>query len=77
MMTYKIEKGVEIPRTAYQEYPFDEMEVGDSFFVEGGSTQISKGDSRAYRAAKMYGLRHSVEFSARTVEGGLRIWRVK
>lgn len=53
-------------------YPFGDMDVGDSIFIEsqhmGGS---------AYLAAMQHGRLHSKKFSGRSVEGGIRIWRVE
>ena len=73
----KIEKSVPIPhppRGRRPEYPFAEMEVGDSILVEGQDTT-----GPAYNAAKglQYSQKNRVRFTARTVEGGIRIWRVE
>ena len=38
-MKIKIEKGVQIPKKGkygYKEFPFDKMQIGDSFFVPVG-----------------------------------------
>jgi len=41
MSEYKIEKGIEIPQGEYRsKYPFRKMEVGDSVFIKGITTQI-------------------------------------
>lgn len=70
---YRIERGIPVPQK-YQvaKYPFEIMEVGDSFFV----TNIS----RSYIALKKRVLRPK-RFACRTVfENGVRgtrIWRIE
>ncbi len=54
-----------------RKYPFESMDVGDSFFVEGEDTQ-----GKAAGAAKSHGRYHNLKFAARTVDGGVRIWRI-
>jgi len=71
---YEIEKNVPLQGTkrgAPPKYPFGEMEVGDSFFVPG-KTPKSIGASMA-NWARRYGVR----FAARSVDGGVRVWRVE
>lgn len=52
-------------------YPFGEMDIGDSVFIEGQAVGGS-----AYLSAMQHARLHSKKFTGRTVEGGLRIWRV-
>ena len=68
---HKIEKGIPLPRQK-SKYPFPAMEVGDSVFFEGERTT-----GAIYRAAYMYKTRSDGEFdfTARNVEGGMRLWR--
>jgi hypothetical protein len=72
---FKIEKGVPlIPRPGGRtgsKYPLDEMEVGDSFLVEGGTVKNLSCTIRAH-AKKVGG-----KFATRTVEGGVRVWRTE
>jgi hypothetical protein len=72
----KIEKGVPMPHgvTADQgsKYPFKDMGVGDSVFVQGQNSQ-----GLVAVAARNYGFHHGWKFSCRTDENGVRIWRVK
>ena len=74
---FSIEKGVKRParkgHAAACKYPFVDMEVDDSFFVEGDSGIIN----RVRSAATQYQRRHRVKFSVRTVDGGCRVWRVE
>lgn len=73
----KIEKGVEIPvinknggRPAI--YPFKQMLPGDSVLFLGEKT-----GGKVYLAAMSHGKRHGQVFSGRSVDGGLRIWRIE
>lgn len=93
---YEIEKGVSIPRkysTRAVGYPFDQMTVGDSFFVSmeefkdyKGFPKVTPAMSNTIRsAAKRWGQRGDgagEEFTVRTVRGsgaiiGFRCWRLK
>jgi hypothetical protein len=81
MNDYKIEKNVPMAdspcgRGSRKKYPFDQMEVGDSFLIlckegeEKRATSI-RVSSSMYRYT-FFGKR----FSQRSVKGGIRIWRV-
>jgi hypothetical protein len=65
----KIEKGIEMPKR----YPYDDMEVGDSFVVPDEVTRTSISAS-AYIYGKRYGKKFSVRKDATKV---LRVWRIK
>lgn len=71
----RIEKGVPIPTKTNEGrpriYPFDELKVGESFFVNGKTAGFISGSrDQAQR-------RTGFVFAARTVEGGVRVWRTK
>ena len=66
-MNYDIEKDIVIPGTK-KKYPWNDMEIGDSFFVPEAD---AKGVSSSHR--KHYGEEHVT----RRVDGGIRIWRTK
>jgi len=51
-------------------YPFDDMNVGDSFLLTDHSMV-----KNARSAAWMYSRRHGMKFSCRKVEDGWRVWR--
>lgn len=74
----EIEKNIPLPAARCaanggSRYPFAEMGVGDSIFVEG---QDTTGPVAA--AARVYAHRVKTKrFSARKVEGGVRIWRIE
>lgn len=66
---------LKIPRSGAgrpAKYPFSTMNVGDTAFFEG---QDSSG--LAAKAARHLGHRKGWKFSARNVEGGVRIWRTE
>lgn len=75
MSQFAIEKGVPIPPSATgpksgSKYPYREMEVGDSFFVPGGKRSTVSGVLQS-RHARPHG-----KFTLRTVDGGVRVWRI-
>ena len=69
MISVGLDKDVPLPE-ARKRYPYREMEVGDSFFVEGGGIQNICNQN--YRTGKKLGK----SFIARKEEGGVRVWRV-
>lgn len=74
---YKIDKNVEIPQInrfgngRKPKYPFAEMVVGDSFLVSDKKT------SQMSSAVAGFCKRGEGKFICRTVEGGVRVWRIK
>lgn len=79
----QIEKGVPVPESTNgksgrtgigrpRKYPFEDMEVGDSIFVEG---QTMRGG--AYKSARRYTQKTGVAFTAHLEKGGIRIWRAE
>ena len=77
-MTFKIEKDVPMPtrtRNGGSKYPFAEMQVNDSFFVEAIGQASER---RMYSAIQSYRRRFpEVKMSLRKVDGGLRVWRTE
>jgi len=75
MIDLNIDKGFRIPEGsaagAPTKYPFKQMEVGDSVFVDGQKT-----GGKAYLAAMATGRSQGLKFSGRNVENGIRIWRI-
>jgi hypothetical protein len=65
-----VEKGVPLPVTRVK-YPYETMEVDDSFIVYGKSLQVVCNAN--YRIGKKLGMR----FVARKCGDGIRVWRVK
>ena len=74
MQELTIEKGMSPPKqTVRYAYPFEEMEVGDSFCVPvEGSGDRQKVLNACYRASKKLGWK----FQTRKVEDGVRVWRI-
>ena len=86
-MTIKIDKNVPIPEgaTRASAYPFEDMEVGDSFFMQGKTSDQLTNAASHWRKKKGWG------FTARNVHEmgkhpdtgadlpikGARIWRTK
>ena len=71
---FQIEKNVPIPpRREYKtKYPWDEMDVGDSFYVP--NTKSGSIACGVYRASKRF---EGKKFISRSEAGGIRVWRVK
>ncbi len=71
---FKIDKGVPLPKRQVKgttKYPWPALKVGESFLIPGGSlTNLRSSCSAA-------GKRYNMKFTARLVDGGVRIWRVK
>ena len=74
-MSIKIDKGVPISRLQRSGrrgiYPWQDMEVGDSFFAPDQTvTQMAGAASSNHKSTGR-------KYSCRTVDGGVRVWRVK
>ena len=69
MISIDVQKDVPVPE-ARKRYPYKEMEVGDSFFVEDGG--IQNVCNQNYRMGKKLGM----SFIARKEGTGVRVWRV-
>jgi hypothetical protein len=72
---YAIEKGIPVTRAfrVPYRYPFNDMEISDSFFVPDGADRIRSTRARCSQVKQQTGK----EFIARVVDGGVRVWRVK
>ena len=72
----QVEKGIAMPAMRGNEgnaYPYEEMKVGDSFMVAGGTKSlINAVCARNKKAGEEWGM----TFTAKKVEGGVRVWRV-
>jgi hypothetical protein len=68
----KVEKGIPAPlMREVIDYPYENMEVGDSFFVEGGTL------NRMCYQNRRWGKKLGGRFTVKKVEGGVRVWRVE
>ena len=70
MSEIKIEKNIELPRRSAKNklYPFDNLEVGDSFFTEKESVRGSVIWNQHITGKR---------FTVRKVDGGFRCWRTE
>lgn len=74
---FEIEKNLPLPERQRgtpgrnAKYPFAKLEVGDSFFIPGIKVQS------ASRNANYHSMRLGRKFVCRTVDGGVRIWRIE
>lgn len=75
---YKIEKGIPIPegcgRWGNAKYPWERMEVGDSFFVPGRAAADMSGARQ--NAAKRFGRAYGTKNETKDGVRGVRVWRV-
>ena len=69
MISMEVSKDVPVPPDK-RRYPYKVMEVGDSFFVDGGKLQVVCNNN--YRTGKKL----ERKFIARCEERGVRVWRV-
>ena len=64
----RIDKGIPMPG----KFPFEKMEVGDSFVIPHTARRAS-----VYIAAKRFAAEHGVKFATRKLpDGTLRCWRI-
>lgn len=74
-MAFEIEKGIAIPKVASgggsTKYPWADMEIGDSFFVQHPASKNVKAATHAHNQRYP-----NSRFKSRSVDGGVRIWRV-
>jgi hypothetical protein len=79
MAEIRIEKGIEVPEPSFgrsRRYPFNKMEVGDSFFVGCAKDDLKSTMTKilsSARGQKAIGKK----FTTRVVDGGVRCWRIK
>lgn len=69
----KVEKGITVPRVRrYTKYPFDKMEVGDSFYCDGATRNSIASSASRYARNKGQGKK----FTIRKEGNGCRCWRI-
>ena len=61
----------DVPRPS-RKYPFDKMEPGDSFLLNG-----EQFTAKVRSSANKYGRLHNCKFSIRMTPDGYRCWRIK
>ncbi len=78
-MEIKIEKNIPIPVTEIK-YPFDKMDVGDSFFIaETDKKERLKIQCavRSYFAMYRKKTKTTMKIISKSLENGVRIWRIE
>ena len=71
-MSIAIEKSIPLPeQRKRRSYPYQEMDVGDSFFVDQIKPQIMF--NRNLEVSKKTGMK----FTARREGNGVRVWRIE
>ncbi len=71
-MSISIESGIKIPDIrVMRKYPFEDMLVGDSFYIEGVGMQVVLNAN--WRAGKRLGRK----YVARKEGDGVRVWRME
>lgn len=77
----RIEKGVPIPNkcanSGNKKYPYESMQVGDSFMIALKKDDYSYTQNQARASAKSASERTGHKYTTRRVEGGVRVWRVE
>jgi len=74
---YEIDKNVPMPliyRFEEEKYPFEKMEIGDSFFASFEGRDSRRLQQYISKKSKEFNLK---KFVTRTCNGGIRCWRVK
>lgn len=78
----KIDKNIPIPKVKYRQagtsykYPFLDLQVGDSFFVECSKERKRAVQSTVVSIASRLKKKYKRSFISRNLEGGIRVWRV-
>lgn len=78
----QIEKNIPMPadRATGMHYPYADMEVGDSFYVETNGTNELATARRLRGSSHAFTRRNGGEgkkFSVRKMDNGFRVWRVQ
>ena len=82
-MGFEIEKGVKIPpwpageRRNRRQYPFREMEVGDSFFCPGDAGGVASVRVSAHGYQQRNGGAFLIRAEEKSGVSGVRVWRIE
>lgn len=78
---YTIEKNIAISQKRKEiiRFPFEKMEVGDSFFIPSSDQAINAARSSLFTAIRTFNIFHNKTYKilTRAQEKGLRVWRIK
>jgi hypothetical protein len=74
-----IDKGIPVPplRMRHSKYPWAEMVVGDSFFIEAAAADLKARAANLSRGATSAGKQLGRRFTVRKADGGVRVWRIE
>ena len=77
MTQYTIDKKIPIPEKQ-SKYPWREMEVGDSFFVEATDHDKGRLQKDLFNSSGYYARRNNAKakFTTRQMDDGVRVWRI-
>jgi hypothetical protein len=75
MSEFKLDTNVPMPTVNSNKYPFDGMDVGDSFFVPGGNAVRRLRSAAAYHA-RQANVKYSTRVTTENDTDGARCWRV-
>lgn len=67
--TYTIENEIPVPPHQNSKYPWDTLEVGQSFLVDPAGKSM-------FSSASLAGKKRGKKFIGRKVGSGVRVWRV-
>lgn len=69
----KVDKDIPIPKVRYDRhvFPFDQLQLGDSFFVPNDHPSF-----HSVRSLATINKTHERAYTCRRCEGGVRVWRV-
>lgn len=76
---YEIEKNIPLmgARKSVLKYPFQDMEIGDSFFIPKGATKhVSASVQSCIKAYNKY-YNKDIKVVTRREETGVRVWRIE
>lgn len=83
-MSYKIEKGIKLPikTNALYDYPFEDMAIGDSFFVPKNKAKaLYQTQAFIHSYARKWKMlnddRVDIKFTVKQVKDGCRCWRLR
>lgn len=77
MSTYKIERGVPAPVKKFEQFPFADMSVGDSFVVPAREAGCyGKQIMSAFSVWRGRAKRPGYKISLRKTPVGYRVWRI-
>lgn len=82
-MEIKIEKDIPIPVTEIK-YPFDKMDIGDSFFIPENDKKVRfkiqcavRSYFNIYRKKTNFIVESTMKITSKSLEDGVRVWRIE